>query len=91
MSKIEVRKLSEEEKEEMGIESWGVWQKEISTFDWSYDTTEQCYIIEGEAVITDKESGEAVTITKGDFVVFNSGLNCVWDIKEAIKKYYKFV
>ena len=91
MTKIIVKKISQEEKDELNIASWGVWEKEISTFDWSYDTEEQCYIIEGTAKITDTETGESVEIGANDFVIFQSGLKCTWEIAQPIKKYYRFV
>ncbi len=37
--------------EERGVFSWGIWEKGISRFDWHYDTTEECYILEGEVVV----------------------------------------
>ncbi len=91
MEKITVRKLTQEEKKQMDIESWGIWEKEISTFPWSYDTQEDCYIISGKAKITDTDTGKSVEIAEDDFVVFAPELKCTWEIIEPIKKYYRFV
>jgi uncharacterized cupin superfamily protein len=91
MGKIIVKKLTDEEKKEMNIESWGIWEKEISTFPWSYSQEEQCYITEGAAKITDTQTGESVKIGVDDFVIFQSGLECTWEITQPIKKYYKFI
>lgn len=71
------------------VDDWPVWTKEESEFDWEYDKTETCYIIEGEAIVT-PENGEAVTITAGDMVTFPKGMKCVWKITAAIEKHYKF-
>ena len=71
----------------MGVDGWPIWEKEVSTFDWHYDREEICYILEGEAVITPK-SGEAITIQRGDLVRFPTGLDCTWQIVEAIEKHY---
>lgn len=71
------------------VDDWPIWNKEESEFDWEYDKTETCYIIEGEAIIT-PEGGEAVTITAGDMVTFPKGMKCLWKITEAIEKHYKF-
>ncbi len=90
MSKIKVEKISEEEKKERGIENWGIWEKEVSEFPWEYAQTEVCYIIEGEAEISDEETGEKVTIQKGDLVTFPSDLKSYWKIIQPIKKYYNF-
>lgn len=73
----------------MGVDGWPIWSKEESTFDWSYDREEICYILEGEAIIT-PASGEAVTIQRGDLIHFPAGLNCSWQIVEAIEKHYTF-
>jgi uncharacterized cupin superfamily protein len=34
--------------------------------------------------------GKKVEIGKGDFVTFPKGLDCVWDVKEPIRKHYTF-
>lgn len=87
--KIEISKPSKEEMKAQGIESWGIWTKEVSEFPWDYDEQETCYIIEGSAEVT-TESGEKVKFGKGDLVVFPKGLKCTWKITKPIEKYYKF-
>ncbi len=89
MSDIKIEKLSAKQREEMGIYKWPIWKKEVSRFDWHYDAIEQCYILEGEAVVETK-GGEKVSFSAGDFVTFPNGLDCVWDIKKAIRKHYNF-
>ena len=89
MSQITVKKLSEEQKKDMGISSWPIWTKEVSRFDWSYDSTEECYILEGSVTVETKD-GDKVSFGAGDFVTFPKGLSCVWDIKEAVRKHYNF-
>lgn len=86
--KIEVTQYSQEELEEEGVFDWPVWERDEEKFDWYYDQTELCYIIEGEADIT-TEFG-VYTIKAGDFVTFPKGLECVWDIQSSIKKHYSF-
>ena len=71
------------------VDDWPIWTKEISEFDWEYDKTETCYIVEGEAIVT-PENGEAVTIREGDMVTFMKGMKCRWKITEAIEKHYSF-
>ena len=41
-----------------------------------------------EPTITDGK--ESVTFGPGDMVVFPEGLECVWNVKEAIRKHYNF-
>lgn len=86
---IEVRKLSDSEIKEMGIGSWPIWEKEVSVFDWYYDQTEDCLLLEG-AVIVETKDGTKVEFGKGDFVTFPKGLSCTWNIKEPVKKHYRF-
>ena len=87
--KIEIRKPKMEDIEKEGIMSWPIWEKEISRFDWHYDQTEECYLLEGKAVV-ETDDGEKVQFSKGDFVTFPKGLSCVWEIKEPVKKHYNF-
>jgi uncharacterized protein len=70
-------------------ENWGIWEKEISKFDWYYDEPETCYILEGEAEVYDKKSNR-IYFKCGDMVNFEQGLECKWNILKAIKKRYKF-
>jgi uncharacterized cupin superfamily protein len=87
--KIGIKKPAGEEMEMEGVLSWPIWEKEISRFDWHYDETEECYLLEGKVVV-EAEDGERVEFGKGDFVTFPKGLSCVWDIKEPVKKHYNF-
>lgn len=74
----------------MGVYDWPIWNKEISTFPWTYDSQETCYILEGEAVITPDDGSDPVTIMEGDLVIFPKGLSCQWEIIEDIEKHYQF-
>ncbi|MGD8484936.1 MAG: cupin domain-containing protein [Thioalkalispiraceae bacterium] len=80
---------SEAKLDVMGVYNWPTWKKEASTFPWSYDQQETCYILHGEVVVT-PENGEPVTIVQGDLVTFPRGMNCTWEIKQDIKKHYNF-
>ncbi|MCK4518984.1 MAG: cupin domain-containing protein [Candidatus Omnitrophica bacterium] len=75
--------------DELGVFDWPVWEKEVSRFDWVYDSAETCYLLEGRVVV-EPEGDEAVEFGAGDLVLFPKGLKCVWDIKEAVKKHYNF-
>ncbi len=84
---IKVEKPTEEKLEELGVKSWPIWEKEESEFDWHYGEKETCYLLEGEVVVkTDKGK---VEFGAGDLVVFPKGLDCVWEIKQEVKKHYK--
>ncbi|MBE0637897.1 MAG: cupin domain-containing protein [Bacteroidales bacterium] len=88
MGKIRIQNLTDSEVQNKGIRNWPIWEKEVSRFDWKYDSTEECLIIEGEAIVTTEE-GEVI-IKSGDFVTFIEGLQCVWDVKQPIQKHYNF-
>ena len=88
--KIQVERPSEEILKSLDVDSWPIWTKEVSRFDWYYDETEQCYILEGRVVV-ETPDGEKVEIKAGDLVTFPRGLSCIWDIKEPIRKYYRFI
>ncbi|OPZ99073.1 MAG: hypothetical protein BWY70_01071 [Bacteroidetes bacterium ADurb.Bin408] len=88
MSKIIVTKLTEKEITDRKIKSWPIWSKEISRFSWTYDSDEECQILEGEFRV---ETAEGIFEVKaGDFVVFKKGLECVWDITKPVRKHYNF-
>ena len=80
-----VRKPTEEEIRE--TENWGTWEKEASKFPWYYDAKETCYILEGEAKVYDA-AGNTIHFGKGDWVEFEKGLECTWEITSPIKKKY---
>jgi hypothetical protein len=86
---VRVQKLLPDELARLGVYSWPVWEKEVSRFDWHYDTMERCYLLEG-SVVVETESGQKVSFGKGDFVTFPAGLSCVWEIKKPVKKHYSF-
>ncbi|MFW9827465.1 MAG: cupin domain-containing protein [Candidatus Thorarchaeota archaeon] len=88
--KMKKKKPTEEELKDIGVKSWGTWNKEVSEFDWSYGDTETCYILEGEVEVTDSDTGEKIEFTKGDLVQFEKGLKCVWKVKKPIRKYFSF-
>jgi uncharacterized cupin superfamily protein len=83
------RNISTERQAELGISSWPIWEKEISTFPWIYDATETCYLIAGEVTVT-PENGAAVTIHAGDLAIFPIGMRCRWQITADLRKHYFF-
>lgn len=84
---IEIRKPTDEEIEI--AESWPTWVKEVSEFSWNYSEKESCLIIKGRAEV-ETSDGEKVEFEAGDFVVFPSGIKCVWKVIEPIEKKYNF-
>ncbi len=85
--KIQIQKPEKEDLETRGVLSWPIWEKEVSRFDWYYDSIKECYLLEGKVVV-ETEDGEKVEFGKGDFVTFPKGLSCTWDIKEPVRKHY---
>jgi len=75
--------------EVMGVYDWPIWQKEASTFPWTYDSKETCYILEGSVTVT-PENGEPVTMGEYDLVSFPEGMKCTWEICAVILKHYDF-
>lgn len=84
---MKVWKPSEEEIHQTS--SWGEWSKETSEFPWSYSETETCYILDGEARVTDSKGNE-IHFKKGDMVRFDQGVECTWKIMSDIRKKYLF-
>lgn len=86
---IKVKKPTEEELNEMGVNQWPIWEREKSTFDWHYDEKETCYLLEGDVEV-ETPGGNTVTFGAGDLVEFPEGLDCTWNIKKKVKKHYSF-
>lgn len=85
---IKIEHLNDAQIQEMTIKTWPIWQKEPSTFDWFYDTTEKCLLLEGEVTVQTPEGN--YEIKAGDFVTFSKGLKCTWIVKKAVRKHYNF-
>ena len=84
-----IRNPDEATLNERGVSNWPIWEKEVSTFPWTYDANETCYILEGRVIVT-PEGGEPVEIQAGDLVTFPTGMHCTWEILEPIRKHYNF-
>ena len=89
MADIKIEKPSKEQLESMGVFSWPIWEKEASTFPWSYDAQETCYLLEGKVRVT-PDGSDPVEFGAGDLVVFPQGMNCTWEISQDVRKHYKF-
>jgi len=83
------RQPSQEQLNQLGVSTWGIWEKEVSTFPWTYDAQETCYFLEGDVIVT-PEGGQPVQMGKGDLVTFPSGMSCTWEITKDVKKHYSF-
>lgn len=75
--------------EALGVPQWPLWTKGISTFPWTYDETETCYLLEGEVIVT-PTGGQPVQFGGGDLVQFPAGMSCTWEIRQPVKKHYTF-
>lgn len=89
MSKIKVEKATDEKLKALKVDQWGEWGCGVSRFDWSYDSTETCYLTEGQVTVI-TTSGEKTTFGAGDIVLFPKGLSCTWDVTTPVKKRFKF-
>ena len=92
MKNIDIIKQSQpttELLESLEVFSWPIWTKEVSRFEWTYDSEETCYFLEGDVTVT-PDSGEPVHMGVGDLVVFPAGMSCVWEIRRAVRKHYRF-
>jgi len=78
-----------EELEQLGVFSWPVWEKEVSTFPWTYSEQETCYFLAGEVTVT-PASGAPVTLGEGDLVIFPAGMACTWQVTKPVRKHYRF-
>jgi uncharacterized cupin superfamily protein len=68
--------------------NWPIWKCEPSSFKWEYTEKETCLLLKGKATVTDGE--DSVSFGPGDLVIFPDGLECTWNITEAVTKHYNF-
>ena len=57
---MSVEKITDMEKQSLGIDAWPTWTKEVSTFPWSYSDRETAYILEGDVTFT-TNTGESIS------------------------------
>ncbi len=86
---VKIEKPDDEKLKKMNVFDWPIWTKEISEFDWFYDSKEICYILEGEIRVEPKD-GAPVEFGPGDLVEFPQGMECVWKITKPVRKHYTF-
>ncbi len=89
MEKISKEKPSKSQLESLQVHTWSPWECEPSTFDWTYDANETAYVLEGQVTVTCPD-GQRVDIGPGDLVRFPRGLSCTWEVKQKIRKVYRF-
>jgi uncharacterized cupin superfamily protein len=85
---IVVERPSEQRLRELNVATWPIWTKTPSTFEWHYDERETCYLLEGEVTVS--TDAEDVTLRAGDLVTFPPGLSCTWQVRQPIRKHYRF-
>jgi uncharacterized cupin superfamily protein len=73
MDEITVEKPEREKLDEMGVFSWPIWEKEVSEFEWFYDSPETFYVLEGEVEVEPAE-GQPVRFGPGSLVTMPEGL-----------------
>lgn len=90
MSEIEIDNAPTPERlERLGVSRWPVWEKAPSTFPWTYEESETCYLLAGEVIVT-PDGGAPVRIAQGDLVTFPAGMSCTWEVRRAVRKHYRF-
>ncbi|KAL7484215.1 hypothetical protein ACHAW6_009857 [Cyclotella cf. meneghiniana] len=91
VSEIEVvTQPTDEFLEKKGVFSWSKWSCPPSKFPWTYDSTESCYLLQGQVTVTPTDGRKPATFGKGDFITFPSGMSCTWDVSERVEKHYMF-
>ena len=89
VNQINVEKnLSQNKLDTLGVPTWPTWEKEVSTFEWSFPEQEIAYILAGSCIIT-PNGGLPVSFGKGDLVTFPAGLKASWQVLEPLRKHYQ--
>ena len=87
-TRIRVERPTEERLKALGVTTWPIWTKERSTFEWTYDDVETCYVLDGEVTVVTAQG--RVTIHAGELVTFPKGLVCTWQVTQPVRKHYRF-
>ena len=82
------RNPSPEKLEQMNVYDWPIWEKEASVFPWTHDSNETCYLLQGDITVT-PEGGTPISLQAGDLVTFPAGMQCTWEIHQAVRKHYQ--
>jgi uncharacterized cupin superfamily protein len=78
-----------DELDRLGVFAWPTWGSPVEVFPWTYDESETCYILEGHVVVT-PDGGDPVEVGQGDLVTFPAGMSCTWDVRQTVRKHYRF-
>jgi uncharacterized cupin superfamily protein len=65
----------------------GVWESTEGKWNLEYTEDEFCYIIEGQAIVTDAD-GHSEEVKQGDAFVIPAGFTGTWETKGKVKKFY---
>ena len=82
-------KPTEKKLADLGVRNWDIWEKEVSEFPWYYDEQEICFFLEGDVEVT-PQGGKPVQFGKGDLVTFPQGMQCTWQVRQPVRKHYRF-
>ena len=65
----------------------GVWSSDTGKWTLNYTEDEFCFIMDGEAIITDAD-GSSEKLTKGDAFVVPAGFTGTWETVGTVQKFY---
>jgi uncharacterized cupin superfamily protein len=72
---------------DLNVYNWPIETVEVSEFPMHYEEKETCFLIEGEAIVT-QENDEPINIGVGDLVTFPKGISCTWKVVKEIRCHY---
>ncbi|CAM9356942.1 unnamed protein product, partial [Sphacelaria rigidula] len=81
------KNVNEQRVTALGIRRWNTRDAGSGIFEWVYDTTTTCFLVEGRAVVT-PNGGEPELVEAGDLITCGKGLKCTWWIQSPVIKHY---
>ena len=66
----------------------GMWSVEPGDFEFTFPWDEFIHVIDGEAEVTDVDSGTTIQIRSGHIAHFKLGTKTYWNVTKKIRKYY---
>lgn len=71
-----------------GIVTAGFWSCDVGRYQFFFDYDEFIYLIRGEVIITDVATGESQTLHAGETAHLPAGVTTIWQITQAMTKYF---
>jgi uncharacterized cupin superfamily protein len=68
--------------------STGLWECTAGRFHWHYWVDEIVYILDGAVTLSDRHSGEVLSLHPGDAALLPFGSTALWHVESFVRKFF---